>query len=182
MSKHLASPPGQLQAGGIPVSDQVRVVARPLAPGHTAPALTKPMARPVVQVQRRKIAYWEEAGWVRSGAEFTGRYCVGNFSFRGRAIQLAGGEVEMFVENTPDLRSLMKDRAHWACFGFYSLHWYRVHTTSGVSDVSAGLLEIEAILKEAHDSKLQPPSHPPVNAYESLTTSPLADLLRRLIP
>lgn len=54
------------------------------------------------------------------------------------------------------------------------------HTYGQIEDVSSGLLEIEAILKAAHETKHNPKPLNLLNHYERPEESPIASLFRRL--
>jgi hypothetical protein len=146
---------------------QERYQVFPAARVATANTITpRPTAGPVQQwaklvrvtsarinVQRGQVPYWGERGWQKWGNQYIGKYQVRELKLNGRATTCPSGDVEMFIENSVSLKNIMVADEKWSCFVLRPNGWLAVHTNNCISDVSAGLLEVEAILAEVYSAK-----------------------------
>ena len=105
-----------------------------------------------LNVERAQIPYWQERGWSRRGNEFFGPYRVHNLSFAGKATESPSGDVEMFIRDGNALANIMAKHHKWSCFFMRPEGWLFVHAFDHIRDVSAGLIEVEAILAEAYET------------------------------
>ncbi len=125
----------------IPPNPYPRPAPRPTKP---APA---PRKRLRVSPSFGGEAYWKQAGWERHGNTYTGHYKLGpSRSWTGRIEVGKYGVPELFIQNPLEE---LRGHAHWACFQERRDGWFFIHTNRPVPDVSAGILQVEQLLKEA---------------------------------
>ena len=145
-----------------PVSNVARVTPviriTPRAPVAQVPQPTKlvRVTSSPIKVERAQIPYLRERGWCRrsNSNEYFGRYKVHNVSFAGKAKESPCGDVEMFIRDDDALESAMAGHHKWACFFVRPDGWLFVHASGHhIRDVSAGLIEVEAILAEAYEGR-----------------------------
>lgn len=130
---------------------RVRVLgARPLpdAIRDLASRVARPVKEPIA-VYRRAIPYWQERGWVQKGDYYTGNYQTPYGAFQGSARQISG-RLEFALKNPP---AELAAHGHWSCFREMRDGWYSVHMSIRPKDLSAGIMAIEQLLREALSGK-----------------------------
>jgi hypothetical protein len=110
-----------------------------------------PVRRTHVEIRRRPTPYWQEAGWARSGGEFTGRFRARDETFPGRIVRVenATWEYHIFIEQPwPKLQQHRK----WPCFWHSPDEgpgWRVVHWRTKPRSLDSGIQDIENTLWEA---------------------------------
>lgn len=126
-----------------------------LAPGravtvHKSQCLRSPETMggrtfPLGIVHREPLPYWKERGWSGRDHTYSGYYRTKVGAWKGRAEVSPSGKAKLFIQNPPEF---LKNHPHWGCFTWRDGGWYAIHI-SGRAELSAGILRIEEILKEA---------------------------------
>jgi hypothetical protein len=103
---------------------------------------------PATIVQRRQIPYWQERGWVRQGNVYTGSYQIPRGAFHGRIMQ-ERTHIDFLLYHPSDE---IRRHSHWTCFQHRGNDWYLIHMGKEPKDVSSGIITIERLITEAHQS------------------------------
>ena len=106
-----------------------------------------PRTERAVAVQRTPLPYWQERGWVKQGDEYRGRFKTSHGEWSGLVTFSPSGRVDVHILNPP---SALEKHPHWPCFRSRGRGWYWVHPISIISDISAGILNLEKTLDEAY--------------------------------
>ena len=137
-----------------------RWVESAFAPGRVAPkvemrkqyAIRPPpphVLRKSTLVKRTPRPYWDEHGWRREGGKYSGLYQTRFGNWAGYATVSPSGRVEVFIQHPP---AVLEQHPHWQCFNKRHNGWYFVHSTSPISDVSAGIINVEKTITEAYEN------------------------------
>jgi hypothetical protein len=103
---------------------------------------------PSTVVQRRQIPYWQENGWTRQGNIYTGNYQTPYGAFVGWIEQERSGHISFCLYGpSPEIQR----HSHWTCFQHRGNDWYLVHMAREPHDVSAGIMAIERLIREAYE-------------------------------
>ncbi len=120
--------------------ESIREIVSRLVRGH----------RPLVKVNRRELAYWEEHGWTQSGNSYVGYYQTRYGSFKGMAIQRGAHYLRFTIEDPPQA---IKEHSHWTCFIRRQGDIYEIHMGRMPADISSGIITIERLLTEAFEEQ-----------------------------
>ena len=104
---------------------------------------------PAIKVQRRQVPYWQERGWTRNGNTYTGTYQTRYGALWGEIAEHSASDIEFFLYMPSDE---IRRHSHWVCFQHRGNDWYLVHMGRCPKDVSSGILTIERLITEAHES------------------------------
>jgi len=104
---------------------------------------------PSVTVERRRIPYWQERGWVREGDHFRGNYQTDRAAFCGYVTEQRSGHLEFYLYSPSDQ---IRRHSHWTCFVDRGDGWYLVHMGRQPQDLSSGIITIERLISEAYGS------------------------------
>ena len=110
------------------------------------------MVRPsngVVKIERQEIPYWQQQGWTQRGNVFRGSYHTPYGSFIGEVQQRGKAHHEFFLY-APSAE--IQRHSHWTCFQHRGNDWYFVHMGKQPKDVSSGIITIERLITDAHES------------------------------
>lgn len=111
------------------------------------PAMTRPRKAQLVARDERPL--WAQRGWVWFSHEYHGYYRIqSGDSWRGKATVSPSGRIDLYIHKPP---REMRNHPNWHCFFEHQKGWYFIHN-DGVEDLSSGILEVERILWEAHES------------------------------
>lgn len=100
-------------------------------------------------VKRTPRPYWDEHGWRREGGKYSGLYQTRFGNWAGYVTVSPSGRVEVFIQHPP---AVLEQHPHWQCFFQRHNGWYFVHSTSPISDVSAGIINVEKTITEAYEN------------------------------
>ncbi len=125
--------------GSRPAPNAIRELFSRMVRGHA----------PAILIRRREIPYWRERGWVRDGHHYTGAYQTPYAAFQGRIEEGRFGRINFFLY-APSAQ--IRRHSHWMCFAPRENDWYLVHMGRRPKDVSSGILTIERLITEAHES------------------------------
>jgi hypothetical protein len=104
---------------------------------------------PIVSVERRRIPYWQERGWVRERTGYRGNYQTDRAVFCGYATEHPGGQFSFYLYRPSEQ---IASHSHWVCFTPTGEGWYLVHMGRQPHDVSSGILTVERLISEAYGS------------------------------
>lgn len=104
---------------------------------------------PAIPVERREVPYWQERGWTRNGNRYVGAYQTQYGAFRGEIIEHRRSDIDFFLYQPSDA---IRQHSHWACFQERQNGWFLIHMGRRPKDVSSGILTIERLVAEAHES------------------------------
>ena len=120
-------------------SASVRDLFKRMARGHS----------PSVEVERRRIPYWQERGWMREGNHYRGNYQTGRAVFCGFVTEQQSGHLEFYLYSPSEQ---IRRHSHWTCFVHRGDGWYVVHMGRQPKDLSSGILTVERLISEAYGS------------------------------
>ena len=103
---------------------------------------------PLIAVERRQIAYWQERGWTRNGNGYTGSFQTPYAAFQGWIEQEKSGHIAFYIHNPSQQ---IRSHSHWTCFLPRGNDWYAVHMGRRPKDISSGIMTIERLITEAYE-------------------------------
>ena len=101
-------------------------------------------------VERRKIPYWREQGWVYRGGVYHGAYRTQHGSFQGTVEDRGFGDLRFYMIGPP---RAVRHSSHWACFAPRGNKGFQVHMGYRPKDVSSGIMTIERLITEASENQ-----------------------------
>ena len=100
-------------------------------------------------IKRQEVPYWQERGWTRSGAVYTGNYQTPYGAFPGR-IEASDGwfssYMRFYIDYPPEQ---VFASPHRACFQPAGGNRFHVHMSTMPADIGSGIMTIERLLTEA---------------------------------
>lgn len=119
-----------------PAPESIRDLVTRLVRGHA----------PSIRVERQRIPYWQERGWVRNGNRYTGNYQTTYGAFQGSAEERSRSYFRFYIYHPPQALSR---HSHWTCFIDRGGGTYEIHLSRQPADVGSGIMAIERLLTEA---------------------------------
>ena len=104
------------------------------------------IVRPRLRVQRPRLSYLEERGWVKLGDVYNGFYKTRYGRWPG-TIQCRNGNMYFYIYKPP---SQLRKSQHWSCFSHVGDNWWWIHFRHKCNNPSNGILGIECVIHEAY--------------------------------
>lgn len=110
---------------------------------------TTPSRRgPTEVIQRQKVPYWMDRGWVRQGSVYIGNYQTVFGAFQGRAEERGNGFFRFYMTAPP---TAVRRSSHWPCFQPRRTKGFFVHMRTMPADIGSGIMTIERLITEAFE-------------------------------
>ena len=101
--------------------------------------------RPRTIIERAKLSYLADRGWVRQGNRYQGQYRTSRGNWAGEAAP-EEGYLNFFIHAPPPE---VLSGSHSSCFQHIGDGWFWIHFSKESADPSNGILAIEQIIEES---------------------------------